>query len=64
MIKNINSCEVFDVCCYCYCLFSPCFVLKVNVGHDFNVALREHDPKLCEFDLVNKKLEHLTKVLD
>lgn len=43
--------------------FSSWCVLKVNIGHDFNVALREHDIKLCECDLVNKRLEHLTKVL-
>lgn len=38
-------------------------VLKVNVGHDFNVVLREYDTELCEHDPVNIRLEHLTKVL-
>lgn len=61
MIKNINSREVFDICCYCYCLFFSCCVLKVSVGHDFNVALRERDSKLCECDPVNKRLKRLQK---
>lgn len=38
-------------------------VLKVNVGHDFNVALREHDTGLCECDSVSGRLEHLTNIL-
>lgn len=38
-------------------------VLKVNVGHDFNVALREHDTGLCERDSVSRRLEHLTNIL-
>lgn len=36
-------------------------VLKLKVGNDFNVTLREHD--LCEHVAGNKRLDHLTKVL-
>lgn len=43
--------------------FFPALCVKVNVGHDFNVTLREHDTELCERDPVNKRLEHLEKVL-
>lgn len=32
-------------------------VLKVNVGDDFNVALREHDIELCEHVAGNKRLD-------
>lgn len=38
-------------------------MLKVNVGDDFNIVLREHDIELCEHVAGNKRLDHLTKVL-
>lgn len=38
-------------------------VLKLKVGNDFNVTLREHDFELCEHVAGNKRLDHLTKVL-
>lgn len=36
-------------------------VLEVNVGEDFNAALREHDIDLCKPVAGNKRLDHLTK---
>lgn len=36
-------------------------MLQVNVGEDFNPALRERDIELCEPVAGNKRLDHLTK---